>query len=71
MRVMSNKTVKQTKQNERNDEFVRKTVTLPEEVTEFAERQAARPEYAGNFSAYVRTLILQDRNQHLQLKPAA
>lgn len=51
--------------------FIRKTVTLPDEVAEFADSQAAKPEHAGNVSSYVRSLILQDRENSSAGKKAA
>ena len=41
--------------------FLRKTVTLPDELGAFLEEQTAGPKHAGNFSSYVRNLILDDR----------
>lgn len=51
--------------------FVRKTVTIPGEITPFAEERTASPEHAGNFSSYVRTLILKDKAEQEKLKAAA
>jgi hypothetical protein len=42
-------------------EFVRKTITIPVELELFANDRSNQPEHAGNFSSYVRTLILRDR----------
>jgi len=50
-------------------EFERKTITLPAAVAEFADKRAAQPEYAGNVSAYVRSLIIADK-QELEQKAA-
>jgi hypothetical protein len=44
-----------------SQEFVRRTVTVPAEIVPFADKRTAAPEYAGNFSAYVRALIIRDR----------
>ena len=41
--------------------FIRKTVTLPAELGDFALAQSSEPEHAGNLSSYVRGLILRDR----------
>jgi hypothetical protein len=35
-------------------------VTLPDELGAFLEEQTAGPKHAGNFSSYVRNLILED-----------
>jgi hypothetical protein len=40
--------------------FLRKTVTLPDELGAFLEEQTSGPKHAGNFSSYVRNLILED-----------
>jgi len=50
-------------------DFVRKTVTIPAELDSFANNRTNAPEHAGNFSAYVRSLIIQDRNA-AQKQPA-
>lgn len=51
-------------------EFVRKTVTIPAELDSFANNQTNAPEHAGNFSAYVRSLIIRDRNARQQKQAA-
>jgi hypothetical protein len=56
---MSRNTKKDTA--ERNPEFVRKTITVPTDIVTFADEQVAKPEHAGNWSSYVRNLILNDR----------
>lgn len=43
--------------------FIRSTITIPGELGPFVEQRTAQPEYAGNFSAYVRSLILRDRGE--------
>lgn len=50
-----------SKKTERD--FIRKTVTIPSELEEFSGEQTAKPEHAGNFSSYVRSLILRDQRQ--------
>jgi len=35
-------------------------VTLPDELGAFLEEQTSGPKHAGNFSSYVRNLILED-----------
>lgn len=47
-------------------EFVRATVTLPRPVFELGQRLAQDPRYAGNFSALVRTLILDAPEEKAQ-----
>jgi hypothetical protein len=42
-------------------DFVRATITLPGELDGFMKSRAAEPQHAGNFSSYVRNLILKDR----------
>ena len=36
-------------------------MTLPDELGAFLEEQTSGPKHAGNFSSYVRNLILDDR----------
>ncbi len=50
--------------------FVRKTITIQEDLASFADAQAALPEHAGNVSSYVRNLIIQDRMSREQKKAA-
>lgn len=42
------------------DVFVRRTITLPTGVFDYAVQQSRSPRHANNLSAYVRTLILND-----------
>jgi len=51
-------------------EFMRTTITLPAELQPFVEMRKSAPEHAGNMSAYVRSLILQDRKALDSEKPA-
>ena len=44
--------------------FMRKTVTIPNDLKHFVEERVADPKHAGNLSSYVRNLILEDRAQH-------
>ena len=57
---------KEQKQETKDISFVRKTVTIPEELSDFTDEQVSQPEHAGNFSSYVRSLILRDRKEKLQ-----
>ena len=49
-----------SKKKRAGDRFIRKTVTLPREVGDFANQRAAELMHAGNVSSYIRTLILKD-----------
>ena len=52
------------KKGEKTDaRFIRKSVTLPKEIGEFALDRAGAPEHAGNLSSYIRGLINRDREQ--------
>lgn len=44
-------------------EFVRKTITLPVPVADFGATRAAQPAHGNNFSGYVRSLILRDKEE--------
>ena len=44
--------------------FMRRTVTVPSELGPFVDDRLAGPQHAGNFSSYVRNLILDDRETH-------
>lgn len=50
--------------------FRRITVSLPKEISQFAEMRAAEPEYAGSFSGYVRNLIVGDKRSLEAVKGA-
>jgi hypothetical protein len=52
------------KKSARSDRFVRKTLTIPADVISFGDQQAAKPEHAGNWSSYVRSLIIADHAKH-------
>jgi hypothetical protein len=41
--------------------FVHRTISLPRDLVAFADERSAQPEHAGNFSSYLRSLIIQDR----------
>ena len=60
---MSTTKLKRAKQNSPpvRIAFLRKTVTVPSELGPFVDDQLAGPQHAGNFSSYVRNLILDDR----------
>ena len=45
--------------------FVKRTVSIPEELVGFVGERKEAPEFAGNLSAYVRGLILRDRESRL------
>lgn len=62
---------KKQKQKAGRSGFIRRTVTIPGEIVEFADAQAAKPEHAGNFSSYVRGLILRARNERAASDQAA
>lgn len=46
--------------------FIRKTVTIPGELSGFVERETEKPAHAGNLSSYIRSLILRDREEKLK-----
>ncbi|HEV2350829.1 MAG TPA: hypothetical protein VG028_13390 [Terriglobia bacterium] len=56
---MKQRAEKQT--SERNQQFVRATVTIPAELAAFVETRKNDLAHAGSLSSYVRSLILQDR----------
>lgn len=49
--------------DDKNQDFRRATVTIPRELVPFADGRAAEPEHAGNFSSYIRSLILRDKRE--------
>jgi len=46
--------------NKRNG-FIRSTLTIPQELSDFIEAQKNQPAHAGNLSSYVRGLIIADK----------
>lgn len=44
--------------------FVRKTVTLPEDLEAFVLLRVGTLQHAGNLSSYLRGLIIEDRDKH-------
>jgi len=43
-----------------SDAFVHRTISLPMDLAAFADERSAQPEHAGDFSSYLRSLIIQD-----------
>jgi hypothetical protein len=59
---------RKTKSKFRNG-FVRQTISLPGDVYEYALAQSELPTHAGNLSSFVRSLIIEQREQSTS-KPA-
>lgn len=47
--------------------IIRKTITLPQELVDYATQQANTTAHAGNFSSFIRALLI---NQQATLKTA-
>lgn len=50
--------------------WARCTIVLPEEVFKFASSRAESAEHAGNFSGFIRTLIIRDAKEREQKRAA-
>lgn len=65
--AVSKKTSGKPAKNDR----IRATITIPNELEKFVERQKAHPLHSGNLSSYLRALIVGDMERKAQREEVA
>lgn len=53
-----------TRRKRPSNGFIRRTITLPSSLFEFAVSRSQQPRHAGNMSGYIRDLVLDDASKN-------